>query len=454
MCSQNSNKSYQSLLYILKGRRSRRFGMGMKMETGPMAFESRHESVPLNEYEEAILAFAACGITGYALGDLIYDEGEGGTILAGLAGRTIPSGDAIHTCSLIVMNQEATYYIKKPSDFSPGSLQDLFDLSKKENYLELYHKCRVKIQDGRANPPLEPFFNINCNQWSLYDPAATYFLPVEDFTLMYINALLEIFNEHNGIYIIDERACFRPAGIRRFAKSRGGHLIDDPKEEHTITIQQLETLVTEFVTTETGMMIQNLSLMTQAMGLGGFPHWAAHYYGWFEKLGFQMTRISSTRYLGMNWLFRVIAKLLNRDFTVPLVTGLEINGKALLNPFCPPNYDSMREAVLAVVEKKWGNEVIFRQGASNSCWKEPEKISGSAPNVSEATVEATIAYCSYIYKRYGRFPAYQTPLRTLLGFQVNHVDPDFYDRFYRPQALTDLQRMHFEHWHRVNKDGR
>lgn len=444
----HDKKSWETLLNILHGRRSRRFGLGMKMETGPMAFESRYDGVPLTEKEEALLAFAACGINGHALADLVFDEGQGGTILAGLAGRTIPSGDAIHATSLIVINPEATYYIKKPGDFSPESVQELISLSEEKNIVELYRRCRVKIRDGRCSPPLAPFFNINCNQWSLYDPSASYFLPVEDFTLMYINALLEIFNEHNGIYVLDERSWYRPAGVRRFAKSRGGHLIDDPKKEHTITIQQLETLVTELVTAEAGMMIQNLALMTQAMGLGGFPHWAAHYYGWFEALGFQMQGIRSTKYLGMNWLFQAIARVFNRDFTFPMVTGLEVNGTPLLKPFCPPNYDSMREAILAVVDMKWGNEGIFRKGASNSSWKEPANISESAPDVSDASVEATIAYCTYIYKKYGRFPAYQTPLRTLLGFQVNHVDTDFYDTFYKPEALTNLQRNHFEEWHR------
>jgi hypothetical protein len=31
---------------------------------------------------------------------------------------------------------------------------------------------------------------------------------------------------------------------------------------------------------------------------------------------------------------------------------------------------------------------------------------------------------------------------------VNHVDAEFYDRFYRPGVLTDAQRRHREVWHR------
>ncbi|MCX2745604.1 hypothetical protein OO013_17110 [Mangrovivirga sp. M17] len=448
--SQTPNESppWKVLYNILRERRSRRFGLGMEMRTGPMAYKSRHQGLPLSEKEEALLTFAACGITGPALGDLVYDKGEGGTIMAGLAGRTIPSGDAIQTSSLIVMNPEACYYIKKPGDFKADIVSELATLAAQEKYLELYQRTRVKIRDGRSNPPLEPFFNINCNRWSLYDPSATYFLPIEDFTLLYINALLEIFNEHNGIYVRDERAAYRPAGIKKFAKSRGGHLVDDPKKEHTITIQQLETMVTEFVTSEAGMIIQNLGLMTQALGLGGFPHWAAHYYSWFKVLGFKMKEMNSTKYLGMGWFHSIMAKLLNKDQPVPLVTGLDDkDGTSLIKPFCPPNYPSMKEAVYAVVELKWGKKGIFNKGAATGAWKNHSKISNSAPNVSEKAVESTIAYCTYLYDRYKRFPVYQPPLRTLLGFQVNHVDTEFYDHFYKPDALSDLQRNHFRDWH-------
>ena len=71
----------------------------------------------------------------------------------------------------------------------------------------------MKLRDGRVAPPLDPLFNINCNQWSLYDPAGTYFLPVNDLTWIYLNGVLEIFNETTSAFIVDERAGFRPAGL-------------------------------------------------------------------------------------------------------------------------------------------------------------------------------------------------------------------------------------------------
>ena len=45
------------------------------------------------------------------------------------------------------------------------------------------------------------------------------------------------------------------------------------------------------------------------------------------------------------------------------------------------------------------------------------------------------------------FPAYSPPYRTFLGHQIMHVDEEFYDRFYRPEVLTETQREHMSRWH-------
>jgi len=440
-------ESVETLLSILRGRRSRRFGLGMELASGPLAYRSRHAGVALTEEEEALLAFAACGVTGHALADLNFECGQGGTILSGLAGRTIPSGDAIQTVALVLMNADATYYLRRPQELAPDEVAELTRLARAGEFVEIYRRVRVKIRDGRAGAPRDPIYNINCNLWSLYDPAATYLLPVNELTQMYINGLLEIFNETTNAFVVDERAGFRPAGIARFARSRGGHLSDDPREGRVVTIQQLEDLVSQFVTLEQGMMIQNVALMTQALGLGGFPHWAAHPYGWFEALGFRMGAMKASRYLGMGRILSAAARVLGRDPDVPYAQGLEKNESPLLKPYAPPYYPSMEAAVRAVVDRKVGPQGIFRGGVIHSAWLEPARVT-EAPAPSDAAIAATVAYCEYVFGRYGRFPAYAPPFRTALGFQVNHVDTEFYDRFYRPEALTEEQRRHMESWHR------
>lgn len=435
------------LLEALAKRRSRRFALGMKMDSGPLAYHSRQEPLPLAEEEEALLVYAAGGITGYALLDLPFAEGQGGAIVARSLGRTIASGDAIQTVSLVVINDNATYLIKRPQDFSLEQISAALDLANDQHFTELYQRSRVKIRDGRVAPSLAPMFNVNVNRWSLYAPGTTYFLPINELTFMYINGLLEIFNRHSGAFVIDERAGFRPAGLGRFARGKGGHLFDNPVDGRVLTVQRLELMVSELVTVEQGMMLQNLALMCQALGLGGFPNFAEHEFSWFQALGFRMGEMPAARYLGAGALTRTLMSLFGRNQNLPYALGLEHDGTNLLAPYCPPYYATMRDAVRAVVDTKYGPRGLFRGGATQSAWREPAAVAAAVSEISAEAVDATVAYCEYVYKRYGRFPAYMPPFRTVLGFQACHLDTEFYDRHYRPEALSETERRHLEKWH-------
>jgi hypothetical protein len=289
----------------------------------------------------------------------------------------------------------------------------------------------VKIMDRRPAPPVEPLFNINANRWSAHAPGTSYFLPINDLTLMYVNGLLEILNEDTGAFLVDERNGFRPAGLAKFARSKGGHLDDDPHHFRVVTIRQVEQFVTEFVTVEQGMMLQNLGLMAQALGLGGFPNFANHEFGWFQALGFRMGEMPASRYLGAGPLVSLGMKLPGKNPAVPYPLGLEREGEVLLKPFCPPYHASMADAVQAVVELKFGAGGIFRGGAQGSAWSNHSAVVNAVPPLSESAIAATTAYCEYVWNRYGRFPAYLPPYRTVLGFQACHLDGEFYGKFYR-----------------------
>ena len=440
---QTSDWTQYPLLSALRERRSRRFGLGMKIPAGPLAYASRHRPVPLTEAEEAALVFAAGGITGHALADLAYAPGEGGNIMAGLVARTIASGDGLQTVGLAVVNDQATYLIRKPRELPASEIPALIELGRRGEFTELYRRTRVKLRDGRVAPPKEPLFNINANRWSVHAPGTSYFLPINDLTFMYVNGLLEILNETTGVFLLDERNHFRPAGLGRFARSRGGHLEDDPRQGRVATVRQIEQFVTEFVTVEQGMMLQNLGLAAQALGLGGFPNFANHEFGWFQALGFRMEKIPLNRYVGASPLVSLALKLLNRNPEIPCPIGLEHDGEILLKPFCPPYYPSMADAVRAVVDLKFGANGIFRRSGGGP-WPDHGKIARDVPPISDAAIAATTAYCEYLWERYGRFPVYLPPYRTVLGFQAGHLDAEFYDRFYRPEALGETQRKDFE----------
>lgn len=428
-----SGSGQTDLLDALRLRRSRRFMKGMEMPAGPLAFKSRHAPEPLTEEQQALLVFAASGITGHAVADLCYQRGEGGSIMAGLVGRTVASGDGLQTVALMVIDDGGVHLVRRPRELPSARIPDLIRMGQDGRFVDLYRECRVRIADQRVCPPTNPLFNINANRWSARAPATTTFLPINDLTFMYINGLLEVFNETTGAFVLDERNHYLPAGLARFAKSRGGHLDDNPHHGCVATVRQVEQFVSDFVTIEQGMMLQNLGLMCQSLGLAGYPHFANHEFGWFQALGFQLGSMPASQYVGAGPLVSLFMRLLRRNPEVPYPIGLERNGEVLLKPFCPPHYPSMAEAVRAVIASKFGPTGTFRDASPGTAWSRPDEVFRSVPEISQPAIDATIAYCEYLWNRYGRFPVHMPPYRTVMAFQAGHADPDFYPRFYGPR---------------------
>jgi hypothetical protein len=435
-----------TLIDALRGRRSRRFGLGMEIPQGPFTYKSQYSPQPLTEEEEAALIFAGAGITGYILADLAYGTGEGGNMLAGMMGRTAGSADSIQTVALFVINDEATYYIKRPQNIPFEQRAELIDLAQKGELVELYRRLRVKIANGRTEIPIQPGINFNINKWSVYAKGGTYFVPVNDLTSVYINGLLEIFEPEMGLYAVDERNLFLPAGLAKWGKRFGGHLNDDFTSGKVVTIQGIEMSFAEALCVEQGGILQNIGLMGQALGLGGFANYARNEYHWLQALGFTMETMSSPRYAGAGWLLSLLVKLIGQSYDFPYAVNLKHNGETLLQSYAPPNYPNMEAAVRAFVDYKFGVNGAWRKATDGSLWKDAPKYAEQIKPPSEIAIQATIDFCTYCFKRYGRFPVYSAPFRTIIGYQATHVDVDFYDQFYHPEALSETQRERFKLW--------
>jgi len=108
----------------------------------------------------------------------------------------------------------------------------------------------------------------------------------------------------------------------------------------------------------------------------------------------------------------------------------------------------MEEAVRAFIDYKYAQGTgTFRDGGAATAWADGRGIQSKIPAYSEKAIAATIAYCRYIYERYGRFPASSGPFTNLVAFQAHHLDAEFYARYYRAGALTDTHRRHAATWH-------
>jgi hypothetical protein len=108
----------------------------------------------------------------------------------------------------------------------------------------------------------------------------------------------------------------------------------------------------------------------------------------------------------------------------------------------------MEAAVLAFIEYKYAPaRGTFRDGGAATAWSDGRAVQSRIPAYSHEAIAATIAYCTYVYERYGRFPASSGPFYYLVAFQAHHLDPDFYARFYRPDVLGSSHRGHDTAWH-------
>jgi hypothetical protein len=433
--------AHYSLLDALLARRSRRFGKGMRLNGGPLAYASAHEPAPLSLAEEATLAFAASGITGYTMAELPYQAGDvaeagGGNIIVHLVGRTTFSADAAHLVTVFVLNDDGVWLLKRPQDYPRLEVPELVEAAREQRWLDLYEKSRVRIADRRLDVPREPPFVPPFNKWSANVRGATYFLPIAELSGLFINVLLAAFDEEVGYFVVDERNNFQPAGVARFARSKGGYLHDDLTEGRAATVSLLDTWLYEFAAVEQGAILQNLALVTAALGLGGFPHLASHPFGWFQAFGFRMTDIPFSRTIGAGPLMKGLLRVLKKDIPIPTAVGLERDGQVLIKPFCPPYYRSMEEAVLAFVDYKYAQgQGTLRDGGAASNWRDGAAVQAGIPRYSDQAIAATIACCEYLYQRYGRIPATNGPFRTLMAYQAHHLDADFYKKFYRPEAI-------------------
>src|SRR5256886_3057788 len=132
-------------------RRARRFALGATL-TGPLAFRSEQEPVPLAYEEEAILVAAATGVTGVVREEWPFTtaDGEptGADKLASFTGRSFPSPLAIHGTELFWTNDDGVFVLPE-RDRRP---ERYVELQTQEERHELYRRA-IKLPDGRPEVP-------------------------------------------------------------------------------------------------------------------------------------------------------------------------------------------------------------------------------------------------------------------------------------------------------------
>ena len=129
----------------ITGRRSRRFGLGMQIPEGPLAFKSRHPPLPLSEAETAILLCASTGVTRWDFG-IPYSTASPAaypTYTTRFTGRTFPTGAGVGTPEVFYTDDRGTYLVKT-RDLAPEVEQPAHGTADFQRILQQVRSATVK----------------------------------------------------------------------------------------------------------------------------------------------------------------------------------------------------------------------------------------------------------------------------------------------------------------------
>jgi hypothetical protein len=412
------------LMKAIFGRRSRRFGLGMEIPSGPLQFASDSEAVPLSELEQAVLVAAATGVTGWHFGipfGPAAPEAHANYAVR-FTGRTGPTAAGIGTPMLFYTDDDGVY-VTDTRDVEPSQMQEIEDLEDDaERVLAICRAHTTKLSDKRLDLPAAPGHMLEPNYWWANTPGSTLFMPVGDASEEMLG-LLALLVE-NGYLIVDTEAG-RPAGkLAPFAQSG---LLDDEKK---YPLAFLETTVHSALCAELSFMAHNIVLTMQAMGLGGL------YFGGVNDLSVLGAQAENgVRGLG----FRIVQ---NEEWIVPRVVGLD----GVLESLCPPYYPDMSAAAGAFVARKFGAGAAY-DSETPGPWKDSAAVKETVSPYSDELVECLGEVAQYVYDKHGSFPG-TTRTTVLPGYvQSHHIDTEFYDAHYQPGSYLESHETHWERWH-------
>ncbi len=420
-------------------RRTRRVSKGVRsVPAGSLSYTSDQKPQPLTELEEALL-IAATGATGITMPDRPFEMENGEDILGSpnlyMGGRSAGSPDNAQATHFLLINDEGTYFLRRlPGDERevPLTPESLIDRARRSKHL---------LMKGRFDLPRRFPFYLDSNRFLSNLPGTTILLPIVDMTRQYINGLLYLLTQPDGTRpaILDDRNYYQPAGVRKWI--RNGFL----NKDIPAPLGALGTFRTDI---EAYLLLQNVFLTTQAMGLGGWIHasFASPY-----LLGHPLFR-KQTKGLGFRYQ---VPKFRLRDLfrwgtflAKPRANPVGLDG--VLEGLCPPFYENMSDAVDAVLKMKYGDggtyrdrapfEKIFREGFAG-------KYLDEVPPYREETIACVKDICNYIYKTHRRFPAHVDAIFVPgIWIQSHHLDLEYYDFLFR-DGYSASHRKHQELWH-------
>lgn len=410
------------LIKALLGRRARRFGLGMEIPSGPLAFKSTSKPIPLSELEKLLLVSAGTGVTGWNFG-IPYGPAKPNAhadYTVRYTGRTFPTAAGIGTPVLFYTDDNGIY-LTNTRDIDPERLRG-YNENRLDQIMDICREHTLKISESRLDLPKKSGHMLEPNQWWANSEGSTLFMPVGDSSEQMLGLISLLVS--NGTTIMDDDKKSPAGDLTPFIRSG---LLDKDK---VFPLSILEKTVYEFNCAELAFMAHNIVLMMQAMGLGGL------YFGGLNSLSvFGSPSAKGVKGLG----FRFIE---NDDWLVPNPVGLD----GLIEGLCPPYYSDMRAAVEAFVDRKFGVKGAYDHETPGP-WLKSSQIKQSVECYSDEMVDCLGEIAQYVYDKHGKFPG-TIPTMVLPGYvQAHHLETDYYDEYFKPGAYLQTHSDHLKNWH-------
>lgn len=412
------------LMAALFGRRARRFGLGMEIPSGPLAFRSRSKPHPLSELEQALLVAAATGVSGWNFG-VPYGPDRPGAhahYTHRFTGRTAPTAGGFGTPVLFYTDDNGTY-LTDTRNVQPDRIRELENgPDDVDRILAVVQAHTTRLSDSRLDLPAAPPHMIEPNLWMANAPGSTLFMPMADASEQVL-ALMTMFLS-NGYVIMDDRAG-RPAGdLDPFIRS--GLLDPDRPFPLTMLVQSMY----EANCAELAFIGHNIVLTLQAMGLGGL------YYNGLNRFSV-LGAFAGDGVRGLGFRFHH-----DDRWPFPDPVGLDGHFEAL----CPPYQPDMRAAARTFVDRKFGPGGAY-DPATGGPWKDSARVKAGVAPYDDELVACLGEVAQYVYDRDGRFPGTFTTM-VLPGFvQAQHIDTEYYDTHFEPGSYLATHAGHMRRWH-------
>ena len=254
------------LLNAIFGRRARRFGQGMEIPSGPLAFKSRQPPHPLSELERAVLLAAGTGVTGWSFGVPFGPDRprEHAHYTLRFTGRTAPTAGGFGTPVMLVTDDEGLH-VTNTRDITPERIRE-FDAIENdaERIIAVTRAHTVKLSDVRLDSPSAPPHMLEPNLWMANAPGSTLFMPDRAMRASRCWALLAMAVSQRQRASWTTRPGGPPATWTPFVRS--GLLA---RYQARPVCRCSSRWPTRPICSELAFMAHNVVLTMQAMGLGG-----------------------------------------------------------------------------------------------------------------------------------------------------------------------------------------